>query len=123
MLVRVQHRADTFDIFTHRRSEAFGELSGAMKAIAEAGTGVIVYLDRDVRTGVELVERHLGQVSETAVDVNKPQEAVRDLGIGAQILVESGVGKMRVLTNRPRNFVGTEAYGLELVEQVPIPEV
>ncbi len=123
VLVRVQHRADTFDAFTRQRSESMGELSGAMKAISEAGVGVIVYLDRAVRTGIEMVEHNLGQVSETTQDVNKPRAAIRDLGIGAQILVDSGVGKMRILTNRPRTLVGTDAYGLEVVEQVPIPEV
>lgn len=122
-LVRVQHRADTFDIFTKIHSENYQELSGAMKAISQAGVGVIVYLERNVRTGVELVEYHLGQGGGAQDDVNKPREAVRDLGIGSQILVESGVGKMRILTNRPRTFVGTDAYGLELVEQVPIPVV
>lgn len=123
VLVRVQHRADTFDVFAKKRSDSMGSLSGAMKAISEAGVGVIVYLDRPVRTGIEMVEHNLGQVSQTTQDVNKPRAAIRDLGIGAQILVDSGVGKMRILTNRPRTLVGTDAYGLEVVEQVPIPEV
>jgi len=123
VLVRVQHRADTFDVFAKRHSDSMGSLSGAMKAISEAGVGVIVYLDRPVRTGIEMVEHNLGQVSATTQDVNKPRAAIRDLGIGAQILVDSGVGKMRILTNRPRTLVGTDAYGLEVVEQVPIPEV
>ncbi len=121
-LVRVQHRADTFDIFTHRENNGIRCLSGAMKAISKEGKGIIVYLDRKARSAVEMVEQHLGQ-REVEEDVNKPQEALRDLGIGAQILVDNGVSEILVLTNRPKKIIGTDAYGLDVVDQVPIPEV
>ncbi len=123
VLVRVQHRSDTFDVFTSKRSDSIANLSGAMQAISDEGCGVIVYLDRTERSAVQMVDKHLGLADDQPVDVNKPQDALRDLGIGAQILVNLGVAKIRVLTNRPKKIVGVEAYGLDVVDQVPIPAV
>lgn len=130
-LVRVQHRADTFEVFTQRHSEQISDLRGAMKAIGEAGCGVIVYLDRSGSTAIEMLRRHTGSASKASkqqgvpahqtADVNKPNEIVRNLGIGAQILLAVGVRRMRVMTNRPKRIIGTDAYGLEVVEQVNIP--
>lgn len=129
-LVRVQHRADTFDVFTRRRSEHIANLRGAMAAMSEAGSGVIVYLDRDKIAATDLVRRYVdedvasarahGGPAHQQEDVNRPNEALRDLGTGAQILLAVGVAKMRVMTNRPRRIIGTEAYGLEVVEQLRI---
>ena len=56
------------------------------------------------------------------MDVNKPKESLRNLGIGAQILLSVGARQLRVMTNRPKRIIGTDAYGLEVVEQVPIPD-
>lgn len=132
-LVRVQHRAHTFDVFTSRRSAQISELRGAMAAIGAAGAGVVVYLDRSSHTALDLVHRHLGSVSSATAsdggpvpahqtaDVNRPNETVRNLGIGAQILLSTGVRRMKVMTNRPKKIIGTDAYGLEVVDQVPIP--
>ena len=98
-----------------------------MSRISEEGVGVVVYLDRDARTAEELVREHLGgeEVELTRDEqirkVNQPVAALRDLGLGAQILADAGVGKMRLLTNRPRKIVGLEGYGLEIVEQESIP--
>jgi len=119
-LVRVQHRVDTFEVFTSKRAEAFSDLQGSMKAISEAGSGVIIYLERPATSASALVEKRLG-TAEVVTDVNRPQEVLRDLGIGAQILVDCGVSRLRVLTNRPRRILGTEAYGLEIVDHVSIP--
>jgi 3,4-dihydroxy 2-butanone 4-phosphate synthase/GTP cyclohydrolase II len=135
-LVRVQHRVDTFGLFTETDPESFANLRGAMKAIGEAGKGVIVYLDRQPASAIDVVRKHVSEEAGRQAnapesnapahhdeDVNRPKEALRDLGIGAQILRNAGVGRMLVLTNRPKNIIGTEAYGLEVVEQVPIPSV
>ena len=133
-LVRVQHRADTFDVFTSRRSPQIADLRGAMQSIGDTGVGVVIYLDRSQASAHDLVQRHAGRVrarqpessgpvpAHQTVDVNKPDETVRDLGIGAQILLEVGVRRMRVMTNRPKRIIGTDAYGLEVVDQVSIPE-
>jgi 3,4-dihydroxy 2-butanone 4-phosphate synthase/GTP cyclohydrolase II len=121
-LVRVQHRSDTFEVFLRTSGDALDQLRGAMRAISEAGEGAIVYLDRPERSALQVVHRHLKREEESVKveHVNQPREALRDLGIGAQILAAMGVGKMRLLTNRPKRIVGLEGYGLEVVEQVPI---
>jgi 3,4-dihydroxy 2-butanone 4-phosphate synthase/GTP cyclohydrolase II len=129
-LVRVQHRVDTFELFTSRQPEPMDNLRGAMQAMSEAGTGVIVYLDREGSSASDVVKKHVGKPQESDAkqvpshqteDVNKPKEALRNLGIGSQILLNVGVRRMRVMTNRPKRIIGSQAYGLEVVEQVPIP--
>lgn len=128
-MVRVQHRADVFGAFVKSwGGEAVATLQGAMKMIGERGQGVVVYLDRPAQDAIGLLERYTsyklpaGERSRLLErDVNRPQDALRDLGIGAQILAEAGVGKMQLLTNRPRRIVGLDGYGLEIVEDLPIP--
>lgn len=127
-MVRVQHRADVFGAFVKSwGGEAVATLQGAMKMIGERGEGVVVYLDRPSQDAIGMLERYTsyklpeGESSRLLVrDVNRPQDALRDLGIGAQILAEAGVGKMQLLTNRPRRIVGLDGYGLEIVEELPI---
>ena len=126
-LVRVQHRCDTFDVFMRPESRTCtGRLARVMEAIAEEGKGVVVYLDHEPKTAQGMVEHyvHRGETRPHRTErenVNRPREALKELGIGAQILAEAGVGKMRLLTNRPKNVFGLDGYGLEIVEQVPIP--
>lgn len=126
--VRVQHRADMFGAFVRSwGGEAVATVQGAMRMISERGVGVIVYLDRPAQDAIGLLERYTGyklpsgERSRLAErDVNRPQDALRDLGIGAQILAEAGVGKMQLLTNRPKRIVGLDGYGLEIVEELAI---
>lgn len=124
-LVRVQHRCDTLDIFLGPQSECLEKISGSMQRIAEEGEGVVVYLDKEGRTALDLLRRH-GLVAHGAAgerherDINQPQEALKVVGIGAQCLAAVGVGKMRLLTNDPKKIIGLDGYGLEVVEQVPI---
>jgi 3,4-dihydroxy 2-butanone 4-phosphate synthase/GTP cyclohydrolase II len=121
-LVRVQHRSDTFEIFLRREGDNIDNLRGAMAAISEVGCGAIVYLDRSEKTALQVVRKHLKiQDSSPAANVNQPSDELRDLGIGAQILAALGVGKIKLLTNRPKRIIGLEGYGLDVVEQVPIP--
>jgi 3,4-dihydroxy 2-butanone 4-phosphate synthase / GTP cyclohydrolase II len=122
-LVRVQHRSDTFEVFLRAQGDAIEHLRGSMRAISEAGCGAIVYLDRPERSALQVVRKHLKQEEQQAEDVNQPRGALRDLGIGAQVLAAMGVGKISLLTNRPKRIVGLEGYGLEVVDQVPIPGV
>jgi 3,4-dihydroxy 2-butanone 4-phosphate synthase/GTP cyclohydrolase II len=122
-LVRVQHRSDTFEVFLRKGDDAIEQLRGSMRAISEAGCGAIVYLDRPERSALQVVRRHLKREEQQVEDVNQPRGALRDLGIGAQVLAAMGVGKMRLLTNRPKRIVGLEGYGMEVVDQVPIPGV
>ena len=97
-----------------------------MEMIDEAGKGVIVYLNQEGR-GIGLMEKmkayKLQETGMDTVDANIHLGHLadeRDYGVGAQILRELGVGKMKLLTNNPVKRVGLEAYGLEIIENVPI---
>jgi 3,4-dihydroxy 2-butanone 4-phosphate synthase/GTP cyclohydrolase II len=124
-LVRVQHRCDTLDVFLKSESACLEKLSGSMQRISEEGKGVIVYLDMETRSALDLLRRH-GLTSNDPhadngdEDVNRPEQLLKEVGIGAQILADVGVGKMRVLTNRPKKIIGLDGYGLEVIDQVPI---
>jgi 3,4-dihydroxy 2-butanone 4-phosphate synthase/GTP cyclohydrolase II len=128
-LVRVQHRCDTMDLFLGHDRQCSDKISGSMKRISEEGEGVVVYLDREGREASDILREHgvlepdphaeaSDEVDEE--EINQPERALKVVGIGAQILAAVGVGKMRVLTNRPKKIVGLDGYGLEVVEQVPI---
>ncbi len=125
--VRVQHRVDALGLCLSDADEPLRTLEGAMREISARGCGVIVYLDRPHEGASALLDRALKRQravqagGRTQDEVNRPQDALRDLGIGAQILAEVGVGKMALLTNRPKRIVGLEGYGLEIVDQVSIP--
>lgn len=124
-LVRVQHRADTLDIFLKRSNSGINTLTGSMAMIAREGLGVLVYLDKPLRGARELLAAHgitaaNPHVGEAHGNVNQPRPYLSEIGIGAQILAAMGVGKMRVLTNRPKKLIGLDGYGLEVLEQVAI---
>ncbi|MFU8805176.1 MAG: 3,4-dihydroxy-2-butanone-4-phosphate synthase [Bradymonadaceae bacterium] len=127
-LVRVQPRCDTFDAFIHRESSCVQRLGRVMQAISDDGCGVVVYLDKPGTTALDLVRRYVHgsprvlTAEEEAQEINQPQQILRSLGIGAQILKRVGCGKIRVLTDRPKKIVGSENYGIEIVDQTPIPQ-
>ena len=126
VLVRVHSSCMTGDIFGSQRCDCGEQLHKAMKEIEKAGKGVVLYLNQEGR-GIGLMAKiaayKLQEEGFDTVDANvhlgyDPDE--RDYGVGAQILRELGVGKMRLLTNNPVKRVGLEAYGLEITENVPI---
>ena len=126
ILVRVHSSCMTGDIFGSMRCECGEQLHKAMQQIEKEGKGVIVYLNQEGR-GIGLMAKieayKLQEEGYDTVDANvhlgfDPDE--RDYGIGAHILKELGVNKMRLMTNNPVKRVGLEAYGLEIVENVPI---
>lgn len=126
VLVRVHSSCMTGDIFGSMRCECGEQLHRAMQAIDEAGKGVVVYLNQEGR-GIGLMAKieayKLQEQGYDTVDANvhlgfDPDE--RDYGVGASILKEVGVHRMRLMTNNPVKRVGLESYGLEIVENVPI---
>ena len=127
VLVRVHSECMTGDIFGSMRCDCGDQLHRAMERIAEEGTGVIIYLRQEGR-GIGLVnklkayELQQEQGFDT-VEANLKlgfKDDLRDYGIGAQMLRNIGVRKMKLLTNNPKKMVGLEGYGLSIVEQIPI---
>lgn len=126
ILVRVHSSCVTGDIFGSKRCDCGEQLHKAMEMIDKAGKGVIVYMNQEGR-GIGLMNKiaayKLQEEGYDTVDANihlgfDPDE--RDYGVGAQILREIGVHKMKLMTNNPVKRVGLEAYGLEIVENISI---
>ncbi|HKL81233.1 MAG TPA: bifunctional 3,4-dihydroxy-2-butanone-4-phosphate synthase/GTP cyclohydrolase II [Desulfobacter sp.] len=126
ILVRVHSECMTGDIFSSLRCDCQDQLHRAMKMVDEEGCGVILYLRQEGR-GIGLVNKlkayeyqRQGMDTVQANEVLGFSADLRDYGVGAQMLVDLGVRKMRLLTNNPKKMVGLQGYGLSLVEQVPI---
>lgn len=126
ILVRVHSSCATGDIFGSLRCECGEQLEEAMRRIESEGKGVLVYMNQEGR-GIGLMNKikayKLQENGYDTVDANvhlgfQPDE--RDYGVGAQILRELGVTKMRLMTNNPTKRIGLESYGLEITENVPI---
>ena len=126
ILVRVHSECLTGDVFGSERCDCGDQLQRAMKMVEEAGKGVIVYMHQEGR-GIGLVNKikayELQEQGQDTVQANISlgfKEDLRDYGIGAQILADVGVRKMRLLTNNPKKIVGLDGYGLTVTERVPI---
>ena len=126
LLVRMHSSCLTGDVFGSRRCDCGEQLHQAMQLIAREGRGIVVYLSQEGR-GIGLMNKiaayRLQEQGDDTVDANihlgfRPDE--REYGVGAQILRELGVGKIRLITNNPVKRVGLESYGLEIVENVPV---
>jgi len=125
-LVRVHSECLTGDVFASRRCDCGSQLHGALNQIEEVGKGVLVYMRQEGR-GIGLAAKiHAYKLQEEGLDTVEANERLgfpmdlRDYGLGAQILYDLGVRKIRLLTNNPRKVVGLGGYGLEIVEQLPI---
>jgi 3,4-dihydroxy 2-butanone 4-phosphate synthase/GTP cyclohydrolase II len=127
VLVRVHSECLTGDVFGSLRCDCGPQLDEAMRLIAEADQGVVVYLrgheGRGIGVGHKLQAYTLQEQGRDTVDANVelglPIDS-REYGIGAQILVDLGITTMRVLTNNPSKRGGLEGFGLEIVERVPL---
>jgi len=127
VMVRVHSECMTGDIFGSMRCDCGDQLHQAMTMVANEGSGVILYLRQEGR-GIGLVNKLKAYELQRlqgldTVEANRKlgfKDDLRDYGLGAQILVDLGVRRMRLLTNNPKKMVGLEGYGLSVVEQVPI---
>jgi 3,4-dihydroxy 2-butanone 4-phosphate synthase / GTP cyclohydrolase II len=126
-LVRMHSECLTGDVFGSKRCDCGTQLQAALQQIAEEGRGVVVYLRQHEGRGIGLVpklqaynlqDKGLDTV-EANVHLGFPPDA-RDYGLGAQILVDLGLSKIRLLTNNPGKRAGIAGFGLEVVERVPL---
>jgi len=126
VLVRVHSECLTGDVFASRRCDCGNQLHDALRRIGQEKKGVLVYMRQEGR-GIGLAAKikayRLQERGLDTVEANRklgyPAD-LREYGIGAQILADLGVRRMRLLTNNPKKVVGLGGYGLELVDQVPI---
>jgi 3,4-dihydroxy 2-butanone 4-phosphate synthase / GTP cyclohydrolase II len=126
ILVRVHSECLTGDIFGSMRCDCREQLHKAMRMVEEEGTGVVLYVRQEGR-GIGLVNKIKAYaLQDQGFDTLEADKKLgfsgdlRNYGIGAQVLVDLGVQKMRLMTNNPKKMIGLEGYGIQVVEQVPI---
>jgi 3,4-dihydroxy 2-butanone 4-phosphate synthase/GTP cyclohydrolase II len=126
VMLRAHSECLTGDAFHSLRCDCEQQLHRSMEMIAEEGTGVILYLRQEGR-GIGLLNKLMAyELQDQGMDTVEANEALglpvdkRDYGIGAQILADIGLRKIRLISNSPRKYYGIESFGLEIVERIPL---
>ncbi len=126
VLVRVHSACLTGDVLGSLRCDCGDQLQASLKIISEAGKGVLIYMNQEGR-GIGLLNKikayELQDKGYDTVEANEKlgfKPDLRDYGLGAQILVDLGIHKIRLLTNHPKTLIGLKGYGLEVVGRMPI---
>jgi 3,4-dihydroxy 2-butanone 4-phosphate synthase/GTP cyclohydrolase II len=127
VLVRVHSECLTGDVFGSRRCDCGQQLDAALERIASEGAGVVLYLRGHEGRGIGLAHKlQAYALQEQGLDTVEANLALglpvdtRNYGVGAQILADLGVGRLRLMTNNPAKYAGLEGYGLEIVERTPL---
>lgn len=130
VLTRVQHQCTIGDVFRGLDCDCGWQLHGSMEMIAKEGVGALVYLHKQEHSRFHAVQKYVMKEKRSITDgmtqdeyekyLNRPKPEFRAFGVGAQILVDQGIRRMRVLNNFKTTLVGLDAYGLEVTEMVQI---
>ncbi len=125
-LVRVHSECLTGDIFGSLRCDCNEQLTAALRMVERSGNGVVLYMRQEGR-GIGLLNKLKAyRLQDEGLDTVEANEKLgfpadlRDYGIGAQILRDLGVGKMKLLTNNPKKVIGLKGYGLDIIEQISL---
>ena len=126
VMVRVHSECITGDVFESERCDCGPQLSTAMQMIAKEGTGAILYMSQEGR-GIGIANKLKAyKLQENGADTVEANEQLgfkadlRDYGVGAQMMLDLNLTKLKLITNNPKKIIGIEGYGLEVVERIPI---